>query len=621
MRFFLLLLFAFKLLLGFSQLSVSDVQSAQQAVQSLAGDGVVISNVSIFYQNSNGQNSPIGTFIDPNNTIGLSGGLLMTTGSAKLAAGANNSPSAGQQNSGYDQSSSELGKLVSGVNFRDICTVEFDISVSSDVLTFNYVFGSEEYVEYVDDGYNDVFGFFISGPGINGVRNIALVPNTNTPVSVNSINDIRNSSYFVNNGSGDIIVNGSPIQYDGYTVPLVAKAIVNPCEVYHIKLVIADVGDSIYDSGVFIEANSFSSQNVPTVEVLFEHVRFDYAIEGCNNPKIRISRGKLDMSRLNQSVEYFYQFSGSAILDEDFSSSLLGSLIIPAGEPYIDVYLDVFADDKEEIIEFVDFELTSGCANFGKKYKVTFQIYEQFSYGLYTQVACLSQEAVINLNPKYNDELYWHSDLLSCQNCTSPVVIEDSTRWYVFDATDSVSGCSTTDSVYVIVLDMKADFEINQLECTTVQDVQFSNKSKTANVFKWSFGDGGTSNEQSPAYLYGDWSASNIAATYDVILIAENTRYGCRDSVVKSIDVSEFVFVPNVITPNKDNKNDFFEIDGFLGTCWVLSIYDRWGSLVFQEQDYHNNWGGEGLPDGVYYYEISNDIEERQFKGTLLIVR
>jgi len=621
MKWFYLLFFSFSFTSSIAQLIVSDVVSVQQDVQGLAGDGVVISNVSYFYANGSGDDSPIGGFTDPSSTIGLSGGLLITTGSAKKAGGSNNSPSEGQANNSNNQFSSDLSKLVSGVDFLDLCIVEFDISVSSDVLTFNYVFGSEEYVEFVDQGYNDVFGFFISGPGINGVKNIALVPNSTIPVSVNSINDVRNTAYFINNGSGEVDVQGSPVQYDGYTVPLTAEARVTPCQIYHIKLVIADVGDPFYDSGVFIEANSFSSRNVPTVELIFEHERFDYAVEGCNNVKVRVGRGELDLLRLNESVEYYYEFLGSAVLDEDFVSSLNNFLIIPKGQEFIEFDIDIISDEEKEIVEFVQFVLTAGCSSFEKKYETKFQIYDEYFYGLNTQVACLNQESMINPSPKNNDDLFWYDEALSCQSCVSPIVIEDTTKWYVFDAKDIVSGCETTDSVYVIVWSMEADFEVSQAGCYTVQDFKFINTSEKAESYFWSFGDGETSEEVEPSHLFGDWSGDNNESSYVVSLVAVNEKYRCQDTLVKQVLVDDYVFVPNIITPNGDGKNEYFELNGFLGTCWLLSVYDRWGSLVFQEENYKNDWNGGDLSDGVYYYEVINETEDRPFKGTLLIVR
>jgi outer membrane protein OmpA-like peptidoglycan-associated protein len=145
----------------------------------------------------------------------------------------------------------------------DAVIIEMDIVPTADTLSFNYVFGSEEYDEFVGTSYNDVFAFFISGKGVEGQVNLAVVPNTNDPVSVNSINNGGTSdyyrrashpTYYVSNVDGNL-----GIEYDGMTKLMEIKKAVTPYETYHLKLAIADVGDNAYDSGVLIEGHSIVS--------------------------------------------------------------------------------------------------------------------------------------------------------------------------------------------------------------------------------------------------------------------------------------------------------------------------------------------------------------------------
>jgi hypothetical protein len=156
------------------------------------------------------------------------------------------------------------------ITTQDATVLEFDFTSTSDSVEFRYVFASEEYNEYVDLGFSDLFGFFISGPNIVGTQNIALVPNTNTPVSIDSINNgnspggvvptgpCMNCQYYVDNTFGTVL------EYDGHTTVLTAKAGVIPCETYHLKLVIADVGDGVFDSVFFLKVGSFKSTgNIP----------------------------------------------------------------------------------------------------------------------------------------------------------------------------------------------------------------------------------------------------------------------------------------------------------------------------------------------------------------------
>ena len=110
----------------------------------------------------------------------------------------------------------------------------------------------------LDWGYNDVFGFFVSGPNPAGGNytnyNVARIPGTAVPVTIDNVNSGSYSSYYVNNGTGLTVV------YDGFTTVLTAWCLVTPCNQYHIKIAIGDAGDGAYDSGVFLEENSFFIQ-------------------------------------------------------------------------------------------------------------------------------------------------------------------------------------------------------------------------------------------------------------------------------------------------------------------------------------------------------------------------
>jgi gliding motility-associated-like protein len=248
---------------AFSQLTVTPGASAQQLVQNLVGTGITVSNITL----TAGPDAT-GTFNGTSSNIGLPMGILLTTGNIAYAPGPNITDSGGDDN--LLPGDSTLDILAAQQTF-DATILEFDFVPISDTITFRYVFGSEEYPEFVGQGFNDVFGFFLSGPGINGpypgnAINIALVPSTTIPVAIDNVNDgysgfcttmlpgpCTNCVYYVNNCSG------TTVEYDGFTTALTARAIIQKCNTYHIRLAIADAGDGIYDSGVFLEEGSFNS--------------------------------------------------------------------------------------------------------------------------------------------------------------------------------------------------------------------------------------------------------------------------------------------------------------------------------------------------------------------------
>jgi len=192
--------------------------------------------------------------------IGIESGVVLTSGDVTLIDNLNDSDAAtGSNGLGGD---SDLESLIPGYYTHDATVLEFDFSTAGGDLYFNYAFGSEEYNEWTDTSFNDVFGFFLNG------TNIALIPGTTTPVSVNNVNggnpygtNASNPDLYNNNDLND----GGPFfafEYDGFTDVFTAQALGLGAGTHHIKLAIADSGDWILDSGVFIQAGTFS--DVPT---------------------------------------------------------------------------------------------------------------------------------------------------------------------------------------------------------------------------------------------------------------------------------------------------------------------------------------------------------------------
>ena len=239
----------------------------------LVGNGVLVGPVSY-----KGPKHSIAHFQDPSFNIHLEEGIVLTTGNAFYVKGPNRTPDRGWASG--TKGDIDLDRLSAGKT-HDAAILEFDFVTSSEFLSFNFTFGSEEYLEYVGSKYNDVFGFFIDGPGLDHV-NLAVLPDTNIPITVNNINHKKNKKFYHDNGfqntSHPFIWDNRKkkpvrnkrygksfkestynVQFDGFTQILEARCNVVPNEIYHIKLAIADVSDYILDSGVFLEAGSFRS--------------------------------------------------------------------------------------------------------------------------------------------------------------------------------------------------------------------------------------------------------------------------------------------------------------------------------------------------------------------------
>lgn len=255
-----------------AQLTVSSAATDSMLVRTyLVGPGVVAKNIHF-----TGANAARGTFnCSGTCNVGLPAGIMLTSGSISNAIGPNNSASQTTDNGlGGD---ADLASQTTNTTF-DASVLEFDFACATDSVQFRFVFGSEEYSDFVGSGFNDVFGFFLSGPGITGKKNIALIPGTTTAVSINNVNNGYAPGGTVPTGPCQHCTDfrdntgGTSIQYDGMTTVLTAASKVSVCDWYHIKLAISDVGDHAYDSGVFLEANSF--QSMGQVPLLVDGVEY-----------------------------------------------------------------------------------------------------------------------------------------------------------------------------------------------------------------------------------------------------------------------------------------------------------------------------------------------------------
>jgi hypothetical protein len=271
---------------GWSQITTATGFTPAYIVQNvLLGPGVSASNF-VF----NGDADQLGTFDCVNCNVGITTGVVMCTGTVSEVAGPNNNGGFWLGGGNAGASDPDLDMIAGPFGTNDRAGLEFDFVPTGDSIKFDFVFGSDEYLEFVNS-INDVFGFFLSGPGIagpysGGAENIALVPGTSMAVSINNVNNVVNPAYYIDNGNGSVApYNIDPyyIQFDGFTAVLTAKAQVICGQTYHIKLVIADYSDTILDSGVFIAAGSFQSNLIDITSNIISGGVDSLLYEGCGH--------------------------------------------------------------------------------------------------------------------------------------------------------------------------------------------------------------------------------------------------------------------------------------------------------------------------------------------------
>ncbi len=232
--------------------------SPDALVTSILGSGITVSNISY-----TGTLIASGFFTNGLDAgIGINSGIVLTSGHASLITGVNTSDGITGDNSLAGDA--DLNGLIPGYTTFDATILSFDFESAGGNVYFNYVFASDEYNEYTNTSFNDVFGFFLDG------TNIALIPGTSIPVSINKVNggnplgsSASYPQYYNNNDPSD--GGNYPFEYDGFTDVFTAQFLGLSAGTHHIKLAIADAGDQVLDSGVFIQGGTFSDQPTPTI--------------------------------------------------------------------------------------------------------------------------------------------------------------------------------------------------------------------------------------------------------------------------------------------------------------------------------------------------------------------
>jgi gliding motility-associated-like protein len=325
-----------------AQLVVDGNYTPQQLIEDvLIGQGVQVSNFQF-----TGDAQSRGFFDGSNSNIGLESGVILSTGRAADAVGPNSTVAGSLSEDGTDFSrpgDSDLSGISGSLNGTfDAAVLEFDFIPSSDTVRFKYVFASNEYMFWVGtSNINDVFAFFLSGPGLVGEQNVALIPGTTTPISMVNVNANTNSQYYVDNGDQAGEEGAPTVKYNGFTTPLSAIAVLIPCETYTIRLAIADGGDGSYDSAVFLDAGSFTSPSVSlNAESNFStSTNAQDLVEGCSTLNLTFERSEPFDAPLTVGLS----FTGTATVGTDVSN-IPNFITFPAGQATTTISFDVLED-------------------------------------------------------------------------------------------------------------------------------------------------------------------------------------------------------------------------------------------------------------------------------------
>lgn len=354
--------------------------SAEDLVKNVFAEGGVCDN--IFNIKRIGNANGVGYFENGSSSIGLDRGIILSTGPISNSHG----PNSATDKSGnfYDNTSDQDLHQLTTHAVKDAVGVEFDFIPLDSFVTFRYVFASEEYCEFVGSIYNDVFGFFIRGPGIAGgfsgnAANVALIPGTDDFVAINSVNHIQNSGYYIRNerpedsGECNIPYQVSPfgqlIEYDGFTTQLTATLRLSPCNTYHIRLVVADVADNYYDSAVFLEAGSFNLGGQVALGSGANVLPGASVYEGCDDGYFVFERAQGQDDDFPLTVHFKVANTSQAHEGTDFAP-IPHVVTIPSGQHSVHLPINTLNDGITEGTENLVLVLDIPCACYSDSAKL-----------------------------------------------------------------------------------------------------------------------------------------------------------------------------------------------------------------------------------------------------------
>ncbi len=491
-------------------------------------------------------------------------GIIMTNGKSDDADKSNicnSAQNASTNNTGPDNDQ-DLNDI-SGSSTHDACIIEFEFKPTSDTVSFNYVFASEEYHDYVFASVNDAFGFFLSGDGISGPysddsENIATIPGTSTPVSINTVNygsggqtctgkpgGCTNCSYFKDNSqTSDPAFN--VFVYDGLTTSLPAKSAVTQCEWYKIKLKIGDGGDHIYDSGVLLEAGSFDPGNV-VCDPQFTHPTVDSILyESCNNHDA-VLYFHIGSPR-NDPFAVPFHVEGTATENVDYlliDSGHEDSIYIEPGMLYDSLIIRPFWDNEPEGIEDVQIIFSPVMCPppiGGPDYDTTIvKIYDipEFPdtnriYNVYCEDTIpIGFADILEGVPPYSYEWYnseWPVSIASSAWIDVAMSGENSEFWYCL-ITDTC-GFQSVDTAFVIVPDLEPDAGPDKSLCNQ-PSVDLEGISPGAQYYNW------LSNPPDPSIIGqgNDTITVSPTQTTEYILVAtDNCTNSGQDTAIVTLD-------------------------------------------------------------------------------------
>ncbi|MEM6376632.1 MAG: choice-of-anchor L domain-containing protein, partial [Bacteroidota bacterium] len=674
----------------------------------------------------------IGQFFDGSDAITINNGIILSTGDIGLAMGPNID---NESSFSFDALSNDpdLSQLATADLF-DVTGIEFDFVPISDRVTFRYVFASEEYCEFVGTEFNDVFGFFVSGPGIVGpyendainVATFTTLSGITESVSINNINHLSNETFYVDNITTTDAQNceipyvptvQDLIEYDGLTIPLTASFAVIPCETYRIRIVLGDVGDPNLDSAVFLESNSFDLGEKVLVQAEVPGRSDTVAYEGCVDGQFVFIRSNPRDLGEECTVNFSISPTSEAINGVDFST-IPSSITIPAGDTSYTLAIEIIEDNIPEGRESLRLELVYDCDCIDPVVsELVIDEADDLSMSLEGLTTCADQ--VFSLTPEITGgvaplDFLWDTgetaetlinsivepvqysltitdfcgetsiaivnidvqeaplvtligsyDYCEVSEGGIPVLLEGTPPWafsYNVDGIGQPSIVNIQNSPFFLSTPVPGRYEIISFQDAFCEGNISSDALVEYNTFNvevevispscFNSNDGSVriTELEAIAPFSVDW---NVEANDENFLdrLNEGTYVlnitdanGCvyeeifnLAALSDNVEDCIAIYIPNSFSPNFDGVNDEYVV--FIGENSGISVissyqvYDRWGALVFENNNFQvgngatgwfGNYNGKPLNTGVFVYRMQLILDDRstiELSGNITLLR
>lgn len=577
----------------------------------ISSDCMAISNISFQGGGSEESAGGIGYFEKNNSLFQFDNGIILSSGNIANAPG----PADGPVNSvGSDMSDDEdleavVGGDLSGT-FNDISWIEFDFVPTIDHISFDFLFASNEYGTY-QCAFADAFAFILTDLNTGEVTNLAVIPGTDTTVTVTNIRDSQynaacpsvNPEYFGAYYLGDIT---APINYRGATIPMTAESDVVPGNSYKIKLVIGDYNDNSFDSAVFINGGNF---NIGSPE--YAAISTDNSTVLCEGESTTIS------VNLDNSFEFVWYKDGVEITGEN-SNNIVAT---EAGEYTLDVVLP----DASCSLSYSVNVITGGNATDTDFSISDYLVFEAESDGLYEfNLLQKSQQIIQDLNLQ-NVVLTYHNSIEDANADINAVEyyyvnFENPETLYV-RIENEFSGCYSTGSFQLIILDEnyttpapEGDESQSFEEGATLADlviegenIQWYAEDATSGRSAFSMQEEETPLPLSTPLVHG----TTYYATQTIYGIESIDRLAVTASL--ALNASEFNFIGFNYYPNPVDNTLYIEN---ANTIDSVTIYNLLGQSIINKKvsGIKTQINTSTLNKGVYFVKVLANNSEKTIK-------